>query len=109
MPKKNSHSFSEWILLWVSFYHKTVSWISFKKFTCIGENTDKYITFTVSIEKEVSRIDKNGEEVTKKMSYILQFIDSKRFMVSSLWNLVNNLFQGIHKIECKYRHDDKNV
>ena len=45
----------------------------------------------------------------EKMSYILQFIDSTRFMVSSLWNLVNNLSQGIHEIECKYRHDDENV
>ena len=40
-----------------------------KQFTCLGENTEKYITFTVPIEKEVTRIDKNGEEVTKK--YIL--------------------------------------
>ena len=35
-----------------------------KQFTCFGENTEKYITFTVPIEKEVTRIDKNGEEVT---------------------------------------------
>ena len=32
-----------------------------KQFTCLGENTKKYITFTVPIEKEVTRIDKNGE------------------------------------------------
>ena len=32
-----------------------------KQFTCIRENTEKYITFTVPIEKEVARIDKNGE------------------------------------------------
>ena len=25
--------------------------------TCLGENTEKYITFSVPIEKEVSRID----------------------------------------------------
>ena len=34
-----------------------------KQFTCLGENTEKYITFTVPIEKEVKRIDKNGEEI----------------------------------------------
>ena len=62
-----------------------------KKFTCLGENNEKYIIFTVPIEKEVSRIDKNGEEITKNVSYILQFIDSARFMASSLSNLVNNL------------------
>ena len=30
-----------------------------KQFTCLGENAQKCITFTVSIEKEVTRIDKN--------------------------------------------------
>ena len=29
------------------------------------------------------RIDKNGEEMTKNISYILQFIDNTRFMASS--------------------------
>ena len=29
-----------------------------KKFTCLGENTEKYITFSVPIEKEVTIIDK---------------------------------------------------
>ena len=62
-----------------------------KQFTCLGENTEKYITFTVPIEKEVTRIDKNGEEITKTVSYILKFIDSARFMARSLSNLVNNL------------------
>ena len=51
-----------------------------KQFTCLGENTEKYITFTVPIEKEVTRIDRNGEEITKTISYRLQFIDSARFM-----------------------------
>ena len=53
-----------------------------KQFTCLEENTEKYITFTIPIEKEVIRIDKNGEEVTKNISYILQFSDSARFMAS---------------------------
>ena len=77
-----------------------------KQFTGLGENTEKYITFKVEIEKEVTRIDKNGEEITKNMTYILQFIDSARFMESSLSNLVNNLSEGIHRIKCKYGHDD---
>ena len=42
------------------------------------------MTFTVPLEKEVTRIDKNGEEITKNMSYILQFIDTTKFMTSSL-------------------------
>ena len=38
------------------------------QFTCLGENTEKYITFSVSIEKEITRIDKNGKEITKAES-----------------------------------------
>ena len=89
-------------------YHFTIKELveEFKKqFTCLGENTEKYITFTVPIEEEVTRIDKNGEKTPKNISYISQFIDSARFMVSSLSNLVNNL--RIHRIKYKYGHDDK--
>ena len=53
------------------------------QFTCLGENTERYIIFTAPIEKEVTRIHKNGESITKNMSYILQFIDSARFTLSS--------------------------
>ena len=53
-----------------------------KKFSWLGENTEKYIAFTIPIEKEVTRIDENGEKITKNISYILQFIDSARFMVN---------------------------
>ena len=41
------------------------------------------------------------------MSYILQFIDSARFITSSLLNLVNNLSEGLHGIKCKLGHYDK--
>ena len=39
-----------------------------KQFSCLGENTEKYITFTVPIEKGVTRIDKNGEKIIKNTS-----------------------------------------
>ena len=78
-----------------------------KQFPCLGENTEKYITFTVSIGKEITRIDKNGEEITKYISYIWQFINSARFMASSLSNLVNNLSEGIHRTKCKFGQNDK--
>ena len=29
------------------------------QFTCLGENTEKYITFVVPLEKKVTKIDKN--------------------------------------------------
>ena len=48
-----------------------------KQFTYFGENTAKYITFTILREKEVTRIDKNGDQITKNIPYILQFIDMK--------------------------------
>ena len=55
----------------------------FKGFDCIGENTEKYITFSVPIKKELD----NGKTVT----YKLKFIDSYRFMQSKLLDLVDNL------------------
>ena len=36
-----------------------------KQFSCFGESTEKYINFTVPIEKEVTRIDKNGGRIKK--------------------------------------------
>ena len=50
---------------------------------CLGENTEKYITFSVPISKELD----NGKTVT----YKLKFIDSFRFMSTSLSSLVDNL------------------
>ena len=43
-------------------YHFTIKVLAeeFKKqFTCLRENTEKHIIFTVPIKKEVTRIDKN--------------------------------------------------
>ena len=47
------------------------------------------------------------EKNTKNISYILQFIDSARFMTSSLLNLFNNLAEEIYRIKFKFGHDDK--
>ena len=48
------------------------------------------------------------EKTTKAISYTLQFINSTRFMaIISLWNLVDNLAQGLHEIKCKNEHDIK--
>ena len=78
-----------------------------KQFTCLGKNTEKYITFAVPIENEVTSIDKNGEVITKNISYILQFLDSTRSMASSSSNLFYNLSEGLHRIKCKLEHDKK--
>ena len=53
--------------------------------------------FTVPIERELRRIDKNGEEITKYISYIIQFIDNARFIASTSSNLVNNFFEFYFK------------
>ena len=58
----------------------------------LGENTEKYITFSVPISKELD----NGKTIT----YKLKFIDSFRFMSTSLSSLVDNLSK-IYKKECK--------
>ena len=52
-------------------------------FECLGENTEKYIAFSVPIKKESN----NGKLIT----YKLKFIDSYRFIQDSLSNLVGNL------------------
>ena len=60
---------------------------------CLGENTEKYITFSVPISKELD----NGKTIT----YRLKFIDSFRFMSTSLSSLVDNLSEKRHSDKCK--------
>ena len=50
-------------------------------FECLGENTEKCITFSVPIKK---KIENKGIEIT----YQIKFIDSFRFMTTSLSKLV---------------------
>ena len=62
------------------------------QFECLGENTEKYITFSIPIKKEHD----NGKTIT----YKIKFIDSCRFMPSKLSNLVDNLSE-INNKDCK--------
>ena len=70
------------------------------EFECLGENTEKYITFSVPIKKEIIKKDKNGNDKITKISYKIEFIDSYRFMSTSLSNLVSNLSEGLHNNRC---------
>ena len=62
------------------------------KFKNLWENTEKYITFSVPIKEELD----NGKSITCK----IKFIDSFRFMSSSLSYLVYNLSEGLHSDKC---------
>ena len=61
----------------------------------------KLQNISVSIENEVTKIDKDGNESVVTISYEIKLIDSARFIASLLSNLVNNLAKGIRKIKCK--------
>ena len=48
---------------------------------CLRENAKKFITFSVPIEKDVTRIDEKGKQITKTISYRSQFIKSLSSLV----------------------------
>ena len=58
-------------------------------FDCLGENTENYITFSVPLKKKIENKD-------IEITYKIKFIDSYRFMSSSLSKVVDNLSEGIH-------------
>ena len=62
-------------------------------FECLGENTEKYITFSVPKKKKIENKD-------LEITYKIKFIDSYRFMASPLSKLVDNLSEGIHNNKC---------
>ena len=63
------------------------------KFECLGENTEKYITFSVPIKKRIENKD-------MQITYKIKFIDSFIFMATSLSKLVDNLMEDIHGDKC---------
>ena len=62
-------------------------------FECLGEDTEKFITYSVPIKKKIENKD-------LEITYKIKFIDSYRFMSSSLSKLVDNLSEGIHNNKC---------
>ena len=63
---------------------------------CLGENIEKYITFSITIKNELD----NGKSFTQE----IKFIDSLRYMSSSLSNLADNLSEGLYNdksTDCK--------
>ena len=62
-------------------------------FECLGENTEKYITFSVPIKKKIENKD-------LEITYKIKLIDNYRFMAMPLSKLIDNLSEGIHNNKC---------
>ena len=60
-------------------------------FQCLGEISERYIPFRVPFK------------TNKSMTCRLKFVDSFRFMATSLSNLINNLFDQLYNncFDCK--------
>ena len=70
-----------------------------REFECLGQNTEKYIIFSVPLKKEND----------KKITYKLKFIDSYRFIsISTSSNVVDNLSEVYDK-ECKKCMERKKI
>ena len=68
----------------------------------LGENTEKYISFSMPIKKGR---DNDSDEI---ITYKIKFIDSCRFWPSKLSNLVDNLSE-INNKDCKTCIERKNI
>ena len=62
-------------------------------FECLGENTEKYIAFSALLKKKIE--NKNIE-----ITYKIKFIDTYKFISTSLSKLVDNLPEGLHNNKC---------
>ena len=72
------------------------------QFECLRENTEKYITFSVPIKKELGN--------SKTITYKLKFIDTLRFMSSNLSDLLITYMKFTAKsVVCKERKKIKSV
>ena len=70
----------------------------------IAKNVEDYISFSIKVEVD-KYIDKEGNERPREID--LRFIDSFKFMSSSLDLLVNNLAKGGHKFWGFEEYSDK--
>ena len=67
---------------------------------CILLNTNKYMSFSIPIKKEIK------EKKKKVITYNLKFIDTAKHMNSALSTLVNNLSE-INKCNCEEDKDKR--
>ena len=71
------------------------------QFEFLGENTNKYITFSVPIKKQITKIDKDGNDKTVDISYKIKLIDSFRFMLDSALDSLSRLADNLAANEIK--------
>ena len=67
----------------------------------LGKTKKNTNFFSAPIKKEITKIDKDGNESVDNISYKIKYTDSARFMATSLSNLVDNLAERFHKTKCK--------
>ena len=52
-------------------------------FECLQENTERYKTLSVPIEKDDTKVDKDVSESVVTICYKIKFIDNVKFMATS--------------------------
>ena len=70
----------------------------------IAKNKENYISFNADVVVD-SYTDDSGE--VKEMKIQLRFIDSMRFMASSLYSLMNNLVKDERKLSGFENYSDE--
>ena len=70
------------------------------QFESLGANTEKCITFSVPINKKITKMDKSGNVKIVNIPCKLKFIGSFRFISTSLSSFVDKLSDGLHSNKC---------
>ena len=71
---------------------------------CIPLNTNKYMSFSIPIRKEIKKQNELKKTKKKVITYNLKFIDSAKHMNKALSTLVDNLSE-INKCNCEETKD----
>ena len=60
-----------------------------KEITCLGENTEKYLTFTVPLENRVTKVDKNEKKLQKLyLTYYNLLIVEGLWQTHQTWSII---------------------
>ena len=94
-PKKIPVVFHNWSTYDYHFIIKELAKEFDRQFKCLGENTEKYITFSIPIKKE--------HDNSKRITHKIKFIDSLRFMSTLISILADNLSERVHSDKCTNR------